>query len=54
MERRKYQITLINWLTRSKRNFELGDTLDEAKKQLKVVRKKHGRFMWLRITPIHC
>lgn len=54
MERRKYQITLKNWLTRATRNFVLGDSRSEANNQLKLLRKKHSKLMWIKTTPIHC
>jgi hypothetical protein len=54
MNRRNYQITLINWLTRTKINLELGQTIEEAKEKLKVVRKKYGKLMWRKATPINC
>lgn len=54
MERRAYQITLKNWLTRATRDFVLGESRTEANEQLKFLRKKHSKLMWIKVTPIHC
>lgn len=51
---RTYQITLMNWLTRTKKTFTLGETKSKATEQLKFLRKKHGRLLWVKTTPIHC
>lgn len=51
---KKYQITLVNWLTGSEITIILGNTLTEAKKMLKIVRKKYNRMFWLKATPIFC
>ena len=54
MNRRNYQITLMNWLTRTKVNLELGQTIDEAKEKLRIVRKKYSKLLWVKATPINC
>lgn len=52
--KRKYQITLFNWFTRKKKDFILGETIEEANYSLKILRKKHSKIMWLKASPIHC
>jgi len=51
---RKYRIELINWLTGNKVSFILGDTIREAKKTLKVIRRRYSKLWWFRATPIYC
>lgn len=50
---RKYQITLMNWFTRKKKDFILSESLMESKVKLKEIKKRQG-IMWIRATPIHC
>ena len=52
--KRTYRVTLMNWITRSKRNVELGESINEAKSKLKIVRKRYGRLMWIKTSPIFC
>jgi len=51
---RTYQITLMNWLTRTKRTFLLDVTKSKAIEKLKVVRKRYSKVFWVKATPIHC
>lgn len=51
---RTYQITLMNWLTRTKRTFLLDVTKSKAIDKLRVLRKRHSKFWWIKTTPIHC